>query len=134
MLNISLKTSAVIISMISFTSYSQAEKLPKQNPDFKQHVELAIKDHKAKIETALCSATTHDLTDSPKYRYDRFGFTQDNFDKVKIQRIGDSGFKTITINGQARSRNSKEIKWDNVTVECSVGQNTVRSISVTATK
>ena len=60
--------------------------MPKQSADFKANYNLAINDSKAKPETALCSATAHDLTKNKKYKYDRFGFTQADYDAVQLNR------------------------------------------------
>lgn len=133
MINMSLKASAVILSLVSLSTFAQAEKLPKQSSDFKRNVELAIKDNKASKETALCSSTADDLAKNKKYKYDRFGFTQANYDAVKLNRVGDSGITTVQLNGNARPRISGAA-WDNITVECAVGKNAVRSISVTVKK
>lgn len=133
MINMSLKASAVILSLVSLSTFAQAEKLPKASPDFKPNVELAIKDNKASKETALCSSTAHDLTKNKKYKYDRFGFTQADYDAVKLSRIGDSGMTTVKLNGEARLRTGGTA-WDTITVECAVGKNAVRSISVTVKK
>ena len=130
MFKMSLKVSAAILSLVSLSNFAHAEKTPKQSDDFKANVELAIKDNKANQQTALCTATAHDLTKNPNYRYDRFGFTQDDFDNVKLRRFGDSGLKHVIITGEARVRSGKEIKWDNITVKCAVDKNSVRYISV----
>lgn len=133
MLKISFKASAVILSLLSLSSFAAAEKLPAQSSDFKTNYNLALTDSKAKPETALCSATAHDLTQNKKYRYDRFGFTQADYDAVVMKHTGTKGTVNVQLKGEARLRKGST-EWDKVTVDCVVGSNKVQSISVTAHK
>lgn len=131
MLTLPFKASVVIVSLIGSSSLVQAEAVPKQSSDFKANYNLAINDSKAKPETALCSATAHDLTKNKKYKYNRFGFTQADYDAAQLNR--NNGNVTVRLSGEARQRNGSAA-WDAITVDCSVSKNKVRSVSVTVKK
>lgn len=139
MLKKTIKSSAVLFSFIALSSFAHAEALPKRSPDFKANFELAIKDRKADTATALCSATAYDLTKNKKYKYDRFGFTQEDYDAVLLSHAddaetkGDTNPTMVKISGEARKRNGSA-KWDKVTVQCHILNNKINSISVTLKK
>ena len=133
MLKTTFKASAVIASLISLSSFAHAEKLPKQSPDFKANYNLAINDSKAKPATAQCSATVHDLTKDKKYKYDRFGFTQADYDAVTLNKTTGNGATSVQLTGEARLR-SGGTAWEPITVKCVVSKNKVQSISVTVKK
>lgn len=136
MFKTSFKSSAVFISLVALTSFANAEALPKRSSDFKGNYETAIKDNKADEATALCSATAHDLTKNKKYQYDRFGFTQADYDAALLNHAKDTATKGSTkqtivkLNGEARKR-SNNTGWDKVTVQCKVQKNKIESITVT---
>lgn len=133
MLKTSFKASAVILALSSLTSFAAAEQLPKQSRDFKANYNIAINDNKAKPETAYCSATAKDLAKSKNYKYDRFGFTQAEYDAVTLKRSADNNSTTVTLNGNARQRVAG-VQWDDIMVECTISKNKVRSIFVTVKK
>ncbi|WP_439272729.1 BspC domain-containing protein [Pseudochrobactrum sp. HB0163] len=132
MLKTTYKSSAVFFMLLGLSTLAAAETLPKQSPDFKANYKIAINDNKAAPAVALCSATTHDLTRNKTYKYDRFGFTQGDYDAVKTSRNA-NGTTTVKLSGEARQR-SGDTGWDSVTVECTVSKNKVRSISVSLKK
>lgn len=133
MLKSSFKASVILVSLVSFASFASAEKIPKQSRDFKGNYTIALTDSKAKPETALCSATAHDLTKNKKYKYDRFGFTQADYDAVTLNSATGNGTTTVKLNGEARLRTGATT-WDTIAVECVVSKNKVRSISVAVKK
>lgn len=133
MCHISLKASAALAALITFSTLAAAENLPKQSSDFIGNYNIAIKDNKARPETALCSATAHDLTKNKKYTYDRFGFTQADYNAVTLQSTNKSAKFNVKLNGEARLR-SGEMQWMPITIECVVANNKMQSISVTAKK
>ncbi len=128
MLKTSYKASAVIFTLLGLSTFASAEKLPKQSPDFRANYKIAVNDNKAEPPVALCSATTHDLTKNKTYKYDRFGFTQKDYDAVQTSR-NDSGTVTVKLGGEARQRNGSAA-WDPVTVECTISKSRLRSIAV----
>ncbi|WOC14905.1 BspC domain-containing protein [Pseudochrobactrum sp. MP213Fo] len=128
-----LKASAVVLTLSALSSAALAEKLPKQSTDFKGNYDIAIKDNNAKPETALCSATVNDLTKNTKYKYDRFGFTQADYDAAILSQANGSALTTVKLSGEARPRNGAT-NWDKVTVVCTVNKKSVRSVAVTVQK
>ncbi|MDR0252416.1 MAG: hypothetical protein LBI75_04465 [Brucellaceae bacterium] len=117
---------AVVIAPASFAN---AETLPEQSADFQTNYNQAIKDYNARPAAASCSATAHDLTKNSKYRYDRFGFTQADYDAAELKRCEHSGTVTVKLNGEARQR-TDDHAWQPVAVECKTGKDKVRSIAV----
>lgn len=120
---------------MGLTTLAYGEKLPKLSADYKANVEIALKDHKAQPAVAACVAASYELTKNKKYRYDRFGFTQQSFDQamVKTTKSPAKAAIGITIQGEARQRNGA-IDWDKITVQCSVKNNAVTALAVRKTK
>lgn len=123
------KTIFKAAAIIAPASFANAETLPEQSADFQTNYNQAMKDHNARPATASCSATAYDLTRNSKYRYDRFGFTQADYDAAELKRCEHSGTVTVKLNGEARQRVSDHA-WQPVAVECKVSKKDVRSIAV----